>query len=510
MPLHRRPCPADKNKVLSLSAIPEPSNNAPDTDVPDAPQVPLTSSSIEGGLAPTNKTQPISQQQDADQQMDGVAMLLVMLIAGALLRLVLGLLGPLQQINTAEAEHAQHQGKHILAGDAGSAWPLFDLMAYGIATSGVPAWGLVLLGSLLTLCSVPAAYGVGYILTGRRAAGLFAAAVVAVHPAILTASNRYASPALAMGLVTIGLVCVCLVGRKGGRVAIIGSVLLGCAALTAPLAWLVGLLAGPMTYKLTRHSGAGKALSLAVIITLIATAPPAVYRAVFLGQNPGALLAEWHSEHAGDPKITPLQHLLVTMANPSFTELGQAMHLPLQDAGRLKVTQPGAVEHSKRDVVADTLADGWLLLNAALAVLATISIGVMIARRRLAETMILAIPLLALASTAMPPGETLRLPMLGLVGVLATGMFATRSIPPIEDAAVETKRLAKRAKREAKERTKQDREVQKHKESLYAFDQPNKAKHVSPKQTGIPSEPAPQTSSTQADQDAPTLISRPI
>lgn len=496
--------------MLSLSAIPEPSNNAPDADASDAPQVPLTSSSIEGQLAVTHKAQSNTEHHDVDQQIDGFAILLVLLIAGALLRLVLGLLGPLQQVNTAQAEHAQHQGKQILAGDAGSAWPLFDLVAYGLATSGVPAWGLVLLGSVLTLCCVPAAYGMGCTLTGRRTAGLFAAAVVAVHPAALTASNSYASPALALGLVTIGLACVCLVERKSGRVAIIGSVLLGCAALTAPFAWLVGVLAGPLTYKLTRHSGAGKALSLAVIITLTATAPPAVYRAAFLGQSPGAFLAEWNPEQAGDQTITPLQHLLVTMANPSFTELGQAMHLPLKDAGRLKVTHAAKIEQGNRDVVADTLADGWLLLNAALAVLATISIGVMIARRRLAETMILAMPLLALAFTALPPGETLRLPMLGLVGVLAAGMFATRPVTRIEDAAIESKRMAKRAKREAKERAKQEYELQKHKQSLYAFDKPDMAKRLEPTQTDEPSEPPQQTINTQQNQDAPTLIGRPI
>ena len=109
--------------MFSLSAIPEPSNNAPDTAAPDTPQVPLATAASEGRLAPVETADLTTKKLDADQQVDGIAVMLVLLIAGALLRLVLGLLGPLQGINAAAAEQAQQQGKAVLANESNNAWP---------------------------------------------------------------------------------------------------------------------------------------------------------------------------------------------------------------------------------------------------------------------------------------------------------------------------------------------------------------------------------------------------
>lgn len=443
--------------------------------------------------------------------MDSVALLLVLLIAGALLRFVLGLLGPLQGIDPTQAQHAQQHGKQILTGEPNTAYPIFDLLSYGLASTGLPAWGAVLLGSILTLASIPAAYIVGQALTGRHLAGVVAAAIVAVHPAVLTASNSNASPALAIGLITLGLATLCFIQRKGTVVAFVGGGLLGLAGLVAPLCWLVGVLAGPVTYKLARRSGVAKAFAMAIVVTLLAAAPAMTYRAVFFGHNTNALLTEWDHANTTAHTPAPLQRLLVTMTHPSFSELGEAMHLPLNDAGRLKIGNTAApVTQGQRDAVADALADSWLVLNAALAGLAAISVGVMIARRRIAETLILALPLLALALCTLPPGEALRLPMIALVGVLATGLFATRSVPRIDEAAQEAKRLAKLEKQENKERARQERELAKHKESLYAFDKPAKPRRNKSNKADQPSEPTAQAILTEHEEQAPALGARPI
>jgi hypothetical protein len=496
--------------MQSLSSIPEPTNNAPKVEAEQTPhQLPMTAlTEAPLGRPGMNAEEPAKVHDDADQQVDNLAILLVLLIAGALLRVVLGLLGPLQGIEPSLVEHAQQNGSAALSGDATSAFPLVDLMATGIDSVGVPAWLLVVIGSLLTLLAVPAAYIVGRALTGRPAAGIVAAAVVAVHPAVLTAANSYNETAIALGLVTLGLALLCMLEQRGSIMAWAGGITLGLAGLAAPMCWLIGVLAGPMVWKLSRKNGASKAFGAALLVTILALVPAAAYRTIALGHNINTIVVE-RSEPATTANTPgPLDQLLVAMTGTSFQQLGEAMHLPLGDAGRLKInydTQAPIIKD--RDVVADTLADGWLLINAALAGLAAISAGVMLARRRFAETLLLAVPLAALAFTTLPPTEALRLPMIALVGVLATGLLSTRSIPFVDEAAREAKRLAKLAKREEKERAKQDRELEKHKESLYAFDKPEKAK---PSSKPAASVDPPEGILTQRAEPTPELGARPI
>lgn len=494
----------------SLSAIPEPCNNAPKPQAMDAPiQLPMAAV-IDAplGRPGMNAAQPAEHDGDTDHQVDNLAILLVLLIAGALLRIVLGLLGPLQGINPSLIQHSQQRGSDILSGDATTAYPLVDLLALGLSSIGLPAWLLVVVGSLLTLFAVPGAYLIGRTMTGRPAAGIVAAAIIAVHPAVLTAANSFSASAIALGLVTLGVALLCLLDKRGPLMALAGGITLGLAGLAAPLCWLVGVLAGPVAYKLYRKAGAGKALGLGLLVTILAIAPAAAYRTATLGHDPTTLLTERSQRATNVNTPGPLDQLLVAMTATSFQQLGEAMHLPLGDAGRLKINYTTEPTTSKnRDVVADTLADGWLLINAALAGLATISAGVMLARRRLAETLLLALPLVAIAFTTLPPTEALRLPMIALVGVLATGLLATRSVPVIDEAAQEAKRLAKLAKREAKERAKQDRELERHKQSLYAFDQPEKPRPIKKPAAHIAPPPG---ILTQQHEPAPEIGGRPI
>lgn len=492
-----------------LSSIPEPTTNAPPT-VPDEPVVRLPISVATDEPIESNRTAAPAPQEkgDAENQIDNLAVLLVLLIAGALLRIVLGLLGPLQGIDASRVQIAQQNGRDILASEATNAYPLVDLLALGIGSTGMPPWVLVVLGSVFTLIAIPAAYTVGRLMTGRPAAGIVAAAIVAVHPAVLTAANSFGYTAIALGLVTAGLAMLCLAAKRGSVAVLIGGVMLGLAGLAAPLCWLVGACAGPTVFKLTRRSGTCKAFCLAIFVTLLALTPAAAYRGLALGTEPDAMLTEWAST---DPtESAPTHQLLVVMTSPSFQTLGEAMHLPLGDAGQLKIanTQPATAE-AQRDVIADALADGWLLINGALAGLAAVSAGVLLARRRFAEALLLTAPLLAMAFTTLPPSEALRLPMIALVGVLATGLLATRSVPNIDEEAIEAKRLAKQAKQEAKEHAKQERELKKHKNSLYEFDEPKKPKPQKKTKESTPANHTPGILS-QHEEDTPALPGRVI
>ncbi|MEO0476474.1 MAG: hypothetical protein AAF085_10980, partial [Planctomycetota bacterium] len=199
--------------MQSLEAIPEPSNNAPPQEpTDDTPaHLPMGVAGEQAMGRPGLSSEAKQTTADHDQQVDYLAVLLVLLIAGALLRLVLGLLGPLQGINPTVIEQAQQSGGDILAGESSNAFPLMDLMAHGIGLAGLPAWVIVLLGSVLTMLAVAGAYAVGRTLTGRPAAGIVAAAIVALHPAVLTAANSFNSTAIALGLVTLGLAVICQV-----------------------------------------------------------------------------------------------------------------------------------------------------------------------------------------------------------------------------------------------------------------------------------------------------------
>ena len=496
--------------MFSLSAIPEPSNNAPKPDAAEAVHQPLSAVAVEDQPVAEPVNRPTQKQSpDAEQQVDSVAVLLVLLIAGALLRLVLGLLGPLQGIASQHIDLSHHNARELLAGRPADAYPLFDLIALGISKVGIPAWSLVVLGSLLTLVAIPAAFVVGQTLTGRRSAGTVAAAIVAVHPAVLAAANSFAGASIALSLVTIGLAALCLVEKRSGACVLTGGFLLGLAALAAPLCWIVGATAGPLTYKLARGKGAGKAFALGVLVVLLGVLPAGVYRALLVGQDADAIFAEFSANNAAAVSTNELERLLVSTTDPSFEELGLALHLPLGDAGRLSFSKTETTRTSQqRDVVADTLADGWLLVNAALAGFAAISIGVMLVRRRWAEAFVLTLPLAALALCTLQPGEVLRLPLLTLVGTLSVGLLATRSVPLVDEAMEEAKRLARQAKREEKERAKQERELSKHKESLYAFDKPAKTKR--PRKQPSPLPATDQGILSQHDEAAPAMPGRPI
>lgn len=508
----------------SLANIPEPTtacraqNDAPAEHVsPLATGLALQSEQTPGNIDPAT-----GQPDRAEHQIDSVSCVLLLLIAGALLRVVLGMLGPAQ--NALPPEQTQYlvdRANAVLNGDPSGAFPLFDLLGGSLINLGLPAWTIALLGSLLMLGAIPSAYIVGRAMTGRRLSGVIGAALVAVHPAALTAAVQLTPSALALGLVTIGLALLCYAPKRGQAFTVGGAICLALAGLAAPLCWVVALMAVPFVFRSQLNHGTGQASRHALLCILIALAPVVGFRAAFLGSAPEQLLVELDATQTTHKQLPPSNRLLITMTDPSLTELGESLHLPLADAGRLTV-QPGVqpVPTERRDVVADVLADAWLLMNAGLAALATLSIGVMLARRRLFETLLLVAPLAALAFCALPPGEALRLPMLALVGILSVGLFARSAVPVLDEQAKAekaAKKAANAASREEKARAKQDRLAEKQKKRLYAFDQPDrrekrsrkKARGKADRRAASDDEPALGILSERTEQPAP-ISTRPI
>ncbi|MGB0767309.1 MAG: hypothetical protein ACPGYV_06330 [Phycisphaeraceae bacterium] len=499
--------------MVSLANIPEPTTAHPQVTEEPAAHAPLHA--VAGVETPGRSPQPADAgspdtRDEPQQQIDHLALLMVLFIAGALLRAVLGLLGPLQGIDDVAASMSVERGVAALAGEPIDAYPLIDLIVAGLTKVDAPAWLAVALGSVLTLAAIPAAYVLGRALTGRPLAGLFAAAVLAVHPAVLAASNTLSGSAIALGLVTIGLALVCVAAQRGTRAACVGGLLLGLAGLAAPLCGFVGALASPLVIKQTIHRGVGQAIGCGVVVLILATGPMLGLRAAAFGTGFAGVLPEFAPKRGVEQPLPPIERLLVTMAQPSFAQLGEAMHLPLRDAGRLNLFRSGTLSTEPSDPVADALADGWMLLNGAAAALAAVSFGIMLFRRRILEAALLGVPLIALAFATLPPGEALRLPLLALVAVLAMGLFSTRPVSRITDAQREAKRLAKLAKQEAKEQARQARALRKHKADLHAFDRPDR--RGQPRRVVEPdTAPIPDAIAHEPDATAePVHVGRPI
>lgn len=498
--------------MTNLANISEPTTAYRQSDEPAAAATIPMGIAIKDAAEDQSRSQRPGDHEEPQHLLDSVLFLVIMLIAGGLLRLVFCLLGPLQGIESAELEGVAQLGRQAVEMKPTNAYPLFGLIGHGVSSVGLPGWVLIALGSLISLAAVPASFVIGQALTGRRVAGVLSAAIVALHPAVLTASNMLAPQALAVGLVTIGMALVCLIHKKGTGYGISGGLCLGLAGLASPLCWLVGLFAVPLAGRFSAHRGAAKSLACVGLVALFALGPVLAFRLAFFGAGTDGLLPEFSAVGIHNEQFAHANRLLVTMTDPSLSELGQALHLPLGDAGRLTVSEVGLTGATDRsDIVADLLADGWLLMNAGLAGLAAVSAGVMLWRRRVWEALLLAGPLLAIAFTTLPPSEALRLPLIPLVGVLAMGMIASRPIPLISEEEREAKRQARLARRLEKEQARQQRALEKHHDNLHAFDQPKRRAMSSKAKASeeTPSEESAELLSMLDEEQAPAL-SRPI
>lgn len=515
--------------MVSLSHIPEPTTaQRPEPEPMPAAVVPLGA-----GTGPRSMDRrPMGQSQGdvPPQQIDCLWFLLLLMLAGGLLRGVLTLLGPvLAGFADGPAHPLTDRARAISTGQAADPFALFDLVAGSALWVGLPGTVLVVCFGLLTLAAVPASFVVGHALTGRSAPGLLAAAVVAVHPAVLTASISLTHASLALALVMIGLALVCRAAERGTRFAIGGGLLLALAGLTAPLCWLVGLLAAPLAARQAAHHGFAKAALHGGVVLILALTPVVGYRAAMTGSQtgsqtdaepaslPASLFVEFAQPDAPAAVYTPASRWLVNLADPSLAELGEALTLPLGEAGQLTLSASAKPTGARRDPIADALADAWLLMNTALACLAVLSAGVMLMRRRWTEALLLATPIAALAFCTMPAGESLRLPLIGLVGVLSLGLLASRPVQVLDDAVLAekaAKRAARLAAKEEKARAREERRSRKQLDTLYAFDQGDTRDTRKQQRTASSDRPAPAAAPvgilSERVADDPPIPARPI
>lgn len=496
----------------SISNIPEPTTAyRPEPDSKEANEHYTLMKAAQGAVPEARPATHTAEQlrEEPQQQIDSISCLLILLAAGGLLRLVLGLLGPFQGTDAAAWQQLTEQGRNTLSNQPSDPFPLAGLLNSAVVYFDLPAWVLVAFGALLTFLATPAAYVIGRVTTGRRAAGILAAALVAVHPAVLAASISLSSTAIALGLLTIGLGVTLHAAKKGSGLFAVGGLMLGLAGLAAPLCWIAAALAGPLAGHVALEHGFRRAFTYAVTVFVLAVAPAMAYRAVSFGHTPDALLYEFADHPFAGSHLPPGDRLLIALTDPSLNELGEALRLPIGDAGKLagNTIAIGPRKRTAEDPVADVLADGWLLMNAALASLAAVSIGVMLARRRVIEAVVLTAPLLAMAYAHLTPGEALRLPMIAMMGVLAAGLLANKPEAVVDEKALAekaAKKSAKLAAREEKQRAKQERGATRELAKLYAFDKPKRA---SEKKARKPDHQA--AAPEQAQQQTGILTSRP-
>lgn len=513
--------------MTSLSDIPEPTTafsaeSSDDLGVEVGHAVPL-------GLYSKSDEARVTQEvpDDPEHQIDSATFLMLLLIGGGLLRMVLMLLGPIQvggidagiqRITTDFASLASDRGA------SAEAFVLYGLLADVLVDLGSPSWVLLAIGVGLSLLAIPAAYAVGRSLTGRRAPGILAATLVAFHPAVLTSAIRIGPEAIALGLGTVGLAMVCLSASRRTRDAAAGALLIALAGLTAPMCWLLGVVAGAVILKRYREADRREAWWVCAMTVCLSIGPVAGYRAYAFADHPEGLLVEWSGDvpgRASDAAELPVvNRWLITMTYTSIDRLGQALDLPLTEAGHFSFDQPEATG-GERDPVADALADGWLLINAALGCMAALSLGVMVCRRRVVESVALMLVLGGFAFSTLPPGELLRLPMIALVGVAALGLVASR--PVISDRVLQARferRASRLAEKEERQRATAERRSQKQLAKLYAFDEADAAseKRSPGLLRAIGSDAKNRTSApsvgsgvlTQRVADEPTIPSRPI
>ncbi|MEM9020549.1 MAG: hypothetical protein AAGC44_08295 [Planctomycetota bacterium] len=505
--------------MSSIANIPEPTTayrpNEPEPAVSYAPI----------GMRPTLESGSGKDSRVTEEQ-SIASWLMVMIGGGLLLRIGLLYFGAWREVLPGTVEPWTSLGQAVTKDPAASqtAWPVFAVLASLTQLVGLPAWFLVMLGAMVTTAAIPAAYTLGRHITGSVAAGLGAAAIVAFHPAVHSASGVYSPVAFTLGLTTIGLALVAMSTQRGQAAAWAGAGLIGVASLTAPLAWamipLAAVLAGQTQ---SRREGLVRA-SMVLAISII----PAVGWYSLTQQQPltpPTSLSAWPamgSVPAGtETAQAPLVGQIVyASGNHSLPQLGQALHAEIVGVGPLtQALNPGLEPPDQPDPVASTFGDAWVVFNLALLLAAAASVAILTMRGRALVALGLVLPLFVLLFTGPLLGEPGRTGLLGVHAVLAMGFLAVRPAARYtveEQAALEAERLAKQ---EARQQAKLARieEKQLAKGDIYAFDRQERQRPADrrsdPSRAGTADrrhDPQAMQITTQRTVEEPTPVGRPI
>jgi len=343
------------------------------------------------------------------------------------------------------------------------------------------AW-LLVIQCLLGAACVPVVYRVGLGVIGRKMPATLAAAVVALHPALILAPATLAADTIVVLLVLLGLFGVAHAEQRGFRSAIGGGLALGSAALFTPmLAWLSPLLAAWMIISERRL----KSLGLAIVLVVGTALPVGAWmtRNADLGYGPtlsaqpamdrlfGTLaaaespLAGPYNAQSNREKIealkqlaasedladTPTLSLLDRLGREQLVEntaatLGRAVqatalkfaldHSLDQAYARLGIEYASAgygaqlmgedvASATSHDVATEWVVNVWVGLNAAMVVAMALGATLMLWRRRWAGlTMLVTVMGFYVYLATAGPSETLRLPLIGLQGLMITALLA--------------------------------------------------------------------------------------
>lgn len=347
------------------------------------------------------------------------------------------------------------------------------------------AWLLVIQCVLGALC-VPVVYRIGLGVIGRKMPSALAAAIVALHPAMILSPATLAGDTIVVLLVLVGLFGVAHAEQRGFRSAVGGGLALGVAALFTPiLAWLSPLLATWMIVSERRL----KAVGLAVVL-LAGTALPVgawmmrnadlgyglhvsaqpsmdrLFGTLAAAQDPvlGPYNFESNREkmdafkkyamtpdHAQSDTLTLLDHFgQEQIAINTTGTLGKAVqatalkfaldHSLDQAYDRLGIEYTPAgyaaqlmgedvASATTNDAATEWVVNAWVGLNAAMIVAMALGATLMLWRRRWAGLAMLTAVMgfYVLLATA-GPSETMRLPMIGLQALMITAIFAPGSL----------------------------------------------------------------------------------
>ncbi len=348
--------------------------------------------------------------------------------------------------------------------------------------TGLPLTLLLILQCFIGAAAVPLVYKLGLGVIGRKAPATLAAALVALHPAMLIAPAGLTGDVIVIALVLAACGAVANAHRRDVRSAALGGLAAGTAALFAPLyLWLAPILGVWMILTERR----ARSLGLAAVLLLAAALPvggwgyrnaghgpevalsaqPAVDRyfgTVAAAMHPAAgpfapatntklfnqLATQTQSPaHVNVSTLTLLdqsgrQWLLAHPAEHARTVIGRtAQHLALDhsldDAYRRLAIDYAPAGHAATllgepvasatpaEAVTEWVINAWVGLNALLVAGMAVGAAMMLWHRRIAGLLLLVAGcgLVLFFSTA-GASESMRLPVLGLQALLVTAALA--------------------------------------------------------------------------------------
>ena len=349
--------------------------------------------------------------------------------------------------------------------------------------AGLPLTWLLLLQCVIGAACVPLVYQLALGLLHRKMPATLASVVVALHPALLITPATLAGDTVVVALVLLGLAAVADAGQRDLRRAFGGGLALGAAALCAPiLAWLAPLVAAWMVLSERRLRTVGLALVL-----LAGTALPVggwVYRNLSHGLHAditaraamdrlfGTVAAAEHPDRGpyapqtADQLLTDFAAFIalpaqaegdtITLLDRFGRERLNANHRGHTDAILHSGAKQLALDHSlaeayarfgipytaggggyaaallgepvddaaASETVTPRVIDAWVGLNALLVAGGALGLVMMLWHRRFAAlTLVLTVAGYFVYVSAAGGGETLRLPLIGVQGLLLAAVL---------------------------------------------------------------------------------------